>query len=67
MIIFNLLIGLFIPGVDIYAHLGGLIGGIFATMAVGVPGKINKRSIINGIICTFVLIGFLSYILFYYM
>lgn len=67
IIIFNLLIGLFIPGVDIYAHLGGLIGGIFATMAVGVPGKINKRSIINGIICTFVLIGFLSYILFYYM
>ena len=67
IIVFNLLIGLFIPGVDIYAHLGGLIGGIFATMAVGVPGKINKRSIINGIICTFVLIGFLSYILFYYM
>lgn len=67
VILFNFVIGLFIPGVDIYAHLGGLIGGAFATMAVGVPGKINKRSIINGTICTLLLIGFLSYILFYYM
>ena len=67
VVIFNLGIGLFIPGVDIWAHIGGLVGGIFATMAVGVPGKINKRSIINGTICTFLLIGFLSYLLFYYI
>lgn len=67
VIIFNLLIGLFIPGVDISAHIGGLIGGIFTTMAVGVPGKDNKRSMINGTICTILLIGFLSYILFYYI
>ena len=67
VVIFNLIIGLFIPGVDISAHIGGLIGGVFTTMAVGVPGKINKRSIINGIICTFMLLGFLSYILFYYI
>ena len=67
VVLFNLIIGLFIPGVDISAHIGGLIGGIFTTMAVGVPGKINKRSIINGVICTFMLIGFLSYILFYYI
>lgn len=67
VVIFNLGIGLFIPGVDIWAHIGGLVGGIFATMAVGVPGKINKRSIINGTICTFMLIAFLSYLLFYYI
>ena len=67
VVIFNLLIGLFIPGVDVWAHIGGLVGGIFATMAVGVPGKINKRSIINGTICTMLLIGFLSYLLFYYI
>lgn len=67
VVIFNLGIGLFIPGVDIWAHIGGLVGGIFATMAVGVPGKINKRSIINGTICTFLLIAFLSYLLFYYI
>ena len=67
VVLFNILIGLFIPGVDISAHIGGLIGGIFVTMAVGVPGKINKRSIINGAICTFMLLGFLSYILFFYI
>lgn len=67
VVIFNLGIGLFIPGVDIWAHIGGLVGGIFATMAVGVPGKINKRSIINGTICTSLLIAFLSYLLFYYI
>ena len=67
VVIFNIGIGLFIPGVDVWAHIGGLVGGIFATMAVGVPGKINKRSIINGTICTFMLIAFLSYLLFYYI
>lgn len=67
VILANLLIGLMIPGVDIWAHIGGLVGGVFATMAVGVPGKINQRSIINGVICTLLLIGFLGYIVFYYI
>ena len=67
VILVNLLIGLMIPGVDVWAHIGGLVGGVFATMAVGVPGKINKRSIINGTICLALLIGFLSYIVFYYI
>ena len=67
VIIANLLIGFLIPGVDIMAHVGGLIGGVFTMMAVGVPGKENKRSMINGIICTMLLIVFLSYIVFYYI
>lgn len=67
VIIINLLIGFLIPGIDIYAHIGGLIGGVFTTMAVGVPGKYNKSSMINGTICLAMLIGFLSYILFYYL
>lgn len=67
VIIVNLLIGFLIPGVDIMAHVGGLIGGAFTMMAVGVPGKFNKRSMINGIICTLLLIGFLSYIVFFYI
>ena len=67
VIIINLLIGLMIPGFDIFAHIGGLVGGIFTTMALGVPGKNNKTSMINGIVCLLVLISFLSYILFYYI
>ena len=65
--IINLALGFIITGIDVYAHIGGFIGGIFALMALGVPGKINKKSIINGTICLTLLIGFLSYILFYYI
>ena len=67
VILANLILGLMIPGVDMMAHVGGLVGGIFATMAVGVPGKFNKKSMINGTICLLMLIGFLSYIVFYYI
>ena len=67
VIIINLLVGLMIPGIDIFAHIGGLVGGIFTTMALGVPGKNNKSSIINGTLSLMLLIGFLSYILFYYI
>lgn len=67
VIIVNLLIGFMIPGVDIFAHIGGLAGGAFTMMSLGVPGKINKRSMINGTICLILLIGFLSYIALYYI
>ena len=67
VIIINLLVGLMIPGIDIFAHIGGLVGGIFTTMALGVPGKNNKSSMINGTLSLMLLIGFLSYILFYYI
>ncbi|MBO4601134.1 MAG: rhomboid family intramembrane serine protease [Bacilli bacterium] len=67
VILINLLIGFLVPGIDMFAHIGGLIGGIFVTMALGVPGKNNKSSMINGTICLFLLIGFLSYLLFYYI
>ncbi|MCR5788119.1 MAG: rhomboid family intramembrane serine protease [Bacilli bacterium] len=67
VLIINLLIGFTIPGIDISAHLGGLIGGVFTTMALGVPGKESKRSMINGTVCLLMLVGFLSYILFYYI
>lgn len=67
IIIINFLIGFFVPGIDIWAHVGGLVGGLFTTMALGVPGKENKTSMINGTLCLFMLIGFLSYILFIYL
>lgn len=67
VIILNLIIGLCIPGIDISAHIGGLVGGIFTMMAVGVPGKKNKTAIINGSICLLLLLSFLSYIVFCYI
>ena len=50
LIILNLSVGLFIPGINAFAHIGGLIGGILSSMAVGVKYKSQKADIINGII-----------------
>ena len=65
IILFNLLISFMFPGIDAYAHTGGLVGGYLATMALGVPGKNNKTDRINGIIVLTLLVLFLSYVLFW--
>ncbi len=67
VVIINLLIGILVPGIDIFAHIGGLVAGLFTTMAIGVPGKKNKTASINGTICLILLVGFLSYLLFVYL
>lgn len=64
IIILNLMIGFMIPGIDNAAHVGGLVGGILMSMAVGVTGKSSKQEKINGLICSVLLIAFLAYLLF---
>ena len=63
VIVINLIIGFSVPGIDNYAHIGGLIGGFFAAMIVGVEGKTNKKDMINGIIVTVLLFAFLLFML----
>ena len=65
IIIINLGIGFMIPGIDNACHIGGLIGGILSTMAVGVKYRSEKREIINGIIMSLIFIGFLIYMVFF--
>lgn len=60
--ILNLALGFMINGIDNYAHIGGLLGGWFAGMIVGVEGKTDKSDRVNGIIVTTILIAFLLYI-----
>lgn len=67
VVLINLLIGVLVPGIDIFAHIGGLVAGLFATMAIGVPGKKNNSASINGTICLLLLVGFLTYLLFIYL
>ena len=67
IIIINLLIGFMVPGIDNFAHIGGLVGGYLITMAVGIPGKSKKNDRINGIIVLTLLIVFLCYMLFGYL
>lgn len=64
LIAINLLFGFVLSGVDNAAHIGGLIGGYLATMALGVKGKSKKQDMINGTIVLIVYLIFLGFIFF---
>lgn len=50
VIAFNLIIGFTIPGIDVWAHFGGLIGGFLMAMALDVGSTNKKVDKINGIV-----------------
>jgi len=62
-IILNLALGFMISGIDNAAHIGGLIGGIFAAMLCGVAYKSKKIERINGFILITIFIGFMIFLL----
>ena len=59
LIMLNLLVGFMNSGIDNFAHIGGLIGGILITSAVGVKYKSSKSEIINGIILSLIFVIFM--------
>lgn len=63
LIVINLLIGFMSPGIDNLAHIGGLIGGVASTMALGIKHKSTTSDKINGCIITLVIIAFLIYLM----
>lgn len=65
IIVLNLIIGFTVTGIDNACHIGGLIGGFLASMAVGVPEVKNKKDRINGIILLVIFTLFVSYLLFF--
>jgi len=65
IIVLNLAIGFMTTGIDNFAHIGGLIGGIFCTMALGVESKSKGVERFNGITCLLIFIGVISYMLFF--
>ena len=65
VIVLNLLLGFMVSGVDNAAHIGGLIGGYLASMAIGIENKSKIRDKTNGWIVLILLIIFLSYIVFF--
>lgn len=64
IIILNLSLGFFVSGIDNAAHIGGMIGGIISTMAVGLKHKTGKIERFNGIIILAIYVLFLGYMLF---
>lgn len=64
LLILNLGIGFIIPNINIVAHIGGLIGGVLGTMAVGIEKKTQKSEMINGTICLVLLVLFLCFMIF---
>ena len=60
IVIYNLFMGLFIPGIDMWGHVGGLIGGILTANMVGTIK--NKKYNISNIVLLVVYMAFLIYL-----
>ena len=65
VIVLNLALSLMVSNIDFYAHIGGLIGGVFITMGLGIKNKTDKQSSINGWITFGILVVFMLYMLFF--
>ena len=64
LIIFNIFLGIVIPNIDTFCHIGGLIGGVLVSMACGIKYKSTKSERINGFILTTIYTIFLLILLF---
>lgn len=65
IVLMNLMIGFLFENIDNAAHIGGLVGGLFMTMALGIKNRTSKQDSINGIVCSIILTGFLIFLLFF--
>lgn len=65
LIILNLLLGFVLVGIDNAAHIGGLIGGMLITMALGIKYKSSTSEKVNGWILTIIFISFITYLAFF--
>lgn len=65
LIAINLIIGLCCSGINIVAHIGGLIGGVLVSKAVGVKYKSTKMDQANGIIMSLIFGAFLIFMILY--
>ena len=62
IVFYNLLMGFFLPGIDISGHIGGLIGGIIVSKLLGTIE--NKKYDFSNIALFVIYFGFLIYLVF---
>ena len=65
VIIINLCIGFMVSGIDNACHIGGLIGGFLAAIALGIPDDEGQNDHVNGTIMLLIYLAFLSYLVFF--
>ncbi len=63
VVIINLILSFMIPGIDVFGHIGGLVGGFLFSYALCVPSKEKVSDHINGFIITIILFIALGYLL----
>lgn len=66
VIVLNLVIGFVIPGIDVSAHIGGLIAGFMISKILGVDGKFKLKESINSLIFMILLVLFSLFMIFIY-
>ena len=67
LIVFNLVLGALSANIDNFGHIGGLIGGLLTTMAVGIDGKTSKFQEINGVIISCLYFIGMIFLAFFYI
>ena len=60
VVVYNLLMGLFIPGIDMWGHVGGLLGGILTANMLGTIE--DKKYNISSILLFVIYFAFLIYL-----
>lgn len=63
LIVINLAIGFMFTGIDNFAHIGGLIGGVMTTMALGIKYKSSTSERLNGLVISLIIFAFLFYLM----
>lgn len=56
VIIINLMLSFLVPGINMYAHLGGFVGGMLISNSLGIKYKTSRFEKVNGIICSILLV-----------
>lgn len=65
VIIINLFLGFMVTGINVEAHIGGLIGGILAATTVGIKYKSSKFEKVNGLIASVILVCALVFFIYF--
>ena len=65
VIILNLGIGFMIPSINMFAHIGGLLGGVIISTALGIKYKTSTFEKVNGAIVSVLLVVILTYVAYF--